>query len=167
VNSGHCSAPTAVPAWVTADSDEPTGVSHLSTMRDVPWCLTMSQYLILHTPGDRRWARHGESHQSLTTVLSSLSDRHRAISNSRATTRGSYKLSIPSVPQGSQATNTPTRALNRPPELANSRFPPNRSKAPRGVTSLWPVRFRSDHVLCSLVSVPLCAPDASRPGRLG
>jgi hypothetical protein len=136
-------------------------------MRHVPWCLTTSQYLILHTSGDRRWARHGESHQSLAIVLSSLCDRHRAISNSRATARGSYKFSMPSVPQGSQATNTPTRASNHPPELANSRFPPNRSRAPHGVTSPWPVRFRSDHVLCSLVSVPLCAPDASRPDRLG
>jgi hypothetical protein len=64
-------------------------------------------------------------------VLSPLSGRQRAISNSRATAFGSYKLSVPSALLGSQASNTPTRASDRPPERPNLRFLPNRSRTPR------------------------------------
>jgi hypothetical protein len=64
-------------------------------------------------------------------VLSPLSDRQLAISNSRATALRSYKLSMPSASLGSQASNTPTRASDRPPELPNLKFPPNRSRTPR------------------------------------
>jgi hypothetical protein len=46
----------------------------------------------------RRWVRHDESHQALATVLSSLSGRHRANSNSQAMAPNYYKLSTPSGP---------------------------------------------------------------------
>jgi hypothetical protein len=98
-------------------------------------------------------SRHGESHQSLATVLFSFSNRHRAISNSRATARGSYKLSMPSVSQGSQAPIPSTRAFNCSLEPPNCSLPPNRSRAPREVTSPWPARYRSIPTLCSFVSV--------------
>jgi hypothetical protein len=61
-------------------------------------------------------SRHGESHQSLATVLFSFSDRHCAISNSRATARGSYKLSMSSVPcwgEGEDATLRSSLRLSR------------------------------------------------------
>jgi hypothetical protein len=67
----------------------------------VPRCLTTSQWvtvnhsiLLVH----RRWGRHGRCHRALTTVLSSLSSRHRANSNSQATAPKFYKLSTPSGP---------------------------------------------------------------------
>jgi hypothetical protein len=63
-------------------------------------------------------------------VFSPLSGRQRAISNSRDTALGPYKLSMPSALLGSQASNTPTRASDRPPELPNLRFAPNRSRTP-------------------------------------
>jgi hypothetical protein len=62
---------------------------------------------------------------------SPLSGRQHANPNSRATAPRSYKLSVPSALLGSQASNTPTCASDRPPELPNLGFPPNRSKTPR------------------------------------
>jgi hypothetical protein len=79
---------------------------------------------------------------------------------------GSYKLSVSSAPLSSQAPNPSTRTSNHPPELANLKLPPNRSKALRGVTSSWLGCYRFVHVRCSLISVPICALDASRPDRL-
>jgi hypothetical protein len=64
-------------------------------------------------------------------MFSPLYGRQRAMSNSRATALGSYKLSVPLAPLGSQASNTPTRASDRPPERPNLRFSPNRSTIPR------------------------------------
>jgi hypothetical protein len=70
-------------------------------------------------------------------VTPSLSGRHRAISNSWTIVPGSYELSVTSAPLGSQAPNPSTRASNRPPETANLKLSPNRSRAPHGVTSPW------------------------------
>jgi hypothetical protein len=73
---------------------------------------------------------------------------------------------MPSVPQGSQASNPPARASNYSPDSPNLEFPPNWSETPREVTSLWLARFRSVHALCSPVLVPLCSPDAPQPVQL-
>jgi hypothetical protein len=81
------------------------------------------------------------------------------MSNSRATTLESYKLSVLSAPLGSQAPNTSTRASNRPPELANLRLPPNRSKTLCGVSSPWLARYRYVHGFLVLVLLSLCAID--------
>jgi hypothetical protein len=110
-------------------------------------------------------------------VTSFLSGRHRAISNSRATAPGAYKLSVSSAPQGSQATNTLTRTSNRPPELANSRLSPNRVSTTVKETSTWPAIPRSapalfDHVLACVRSQdthqldPLCLTTLNQPERL-
>lgn len=114
----------------------------------------------------RCWSCHSNIHELLAPVTSSLSGRHHAISNSRATALESYQLSVPSAPLCSQAPNTPTRASDYPLESPNSRLPPNRSRAPYWVSSPWPTLYRSVHALCFLVSVPLSAFDASRSGRL-
>jgi hypothetical protein len=114
----------------------------------------------------RRWSCHDSIHELLAPVTSSLSGRHRAIANSQATALESYKLSVPSAPLCSQAPNTPTRASDYPPESPNLRLPPNRSRAPYWVSSSWPMLYRSVPALYFLVSVPLCALDASRPGWL-
>jgi hypothetical protein len=98
-------------------------------------------------PVHRRWACHGERHELLAPVTSSLSGRHRANSKSQATTPESYKLSTHSAPPCSQALNAPTRASDYPIKSPNLGFPPNRSRTPREVTSSWPTCFRSVHVL--------------------
>ena len=125
----------------------------------------------------RWWSCHDSIHDLLAPVTSFLSGRHRAISNSRATAPGAYKLSVPLAPQGSQATNTPTRASNHPPELANSRLSPNRVSATVKETSTWPAIPRSapalfDHVLACVRSQdthqldPLCLTTLNQPERL-
>jgi hypothetical protein len=114
----------------------------------------------------RRWSCHGNIHELLAPVTSSLFVRHCAISNSWATALESYKLSMPLAPLCSQAPNTPTRASDYPLESPILRLPPNRSRAPYWVSSPWPTLYRSVPALCFLVSVPLCALDASRPGQL-
>jgi hypothetical protein len=111
----------------------------------------------------RCWSCHGKVHESLAPVASSLSDRQRNIFKLNATALESYKLSVPSAPLCSQA---PTRASDYPPDSPNLRLPPNRSRTPYWVSSPWPTLYRSVHTLCFLVSVPLCALDASRPGQL-
>jgi hypothetical protein len=83
------------------------------------------------------------------------------------TARGLYKLSAPSAPLCNCAPNTPTCASNYSPEPTNCLLPPNQFSAAVKRLSPWPVHFRSDHILCPLVSAPLPAPDASRPDRLG
>jgi hypothetical protein len=147
VNSGHCFSPAVVPAWFTAASDKLTGVSHLATLRHMLWCFNHVAVSHLSPPVHRWWACHGKRHQLLAPVHPFLSGRHRAISNSWTTAQGSYELSVSSALLGSQAPNPSTRASNHPGELANSRFPPNRSRAPREVTSSWPVCYRSVHAL--------------------
>jgi hypothetical protein len=107
----------------------------------------------LKWPGHRRWSCHGNIHELLALVALSLSGRHSAISNSRATTQGSYKLSVSSATLGSQAPSPSTRASNHPPELANLKLPPNQFSAAVKRLSPWPVRFKSVHALYSLVSV--------------
>jgi hypothetical protein len=166
MNSGHYSTPVAVPAWAMAASDILAGVSHLATLRHIPWCFNHAALSHLSPPDHRRWARRGESHQLLAPVHPLLSDRHHDISNSRTTARGAYKLSMLSVPQGSRVSNPPARASNYSPESPNLGFPPNRSKTPRTVTLLWLARFRSVHALCSPTSVHLCSPNAPRPIQL-
>jgi hypothetical protein len=89
-----------------------------------------------------------------------FSGRHHAIFELDAIALGSYKLSVSSAPLGSQAPNPSTRASNHPPELANLKLPPNRSRAPQGVTSPWPTHYRSVLGFLALVSVSLCAVDA-------
>jgi hypothetical protein len=158
--------PAAVPAWVTTASDRLTGVSHLATLRHMVWCFNHIAVSHLSPTDHRRWARHGESHQLLAPVHPLLSGRHRAISSSWATVLGSYKLSTPSAPLCNYAPNTPTRASNYSPEPPNCSLPPNRFSAAVRRVSPWQVRSRSNHDLCSLVSAPLHAPDASRPNRL-
>jgi hypothetical protein len=93
-------------------------------------------------------------------VTSPLSDRHRAIPDSQATAPGAYKLSVSSALQGSQATNTPTRASNYPPEKFNLGFPPNQPRTPCSVSSPWLARCRSVHGFPVLVFTSLCAVDA-------
>jgi hypothetical protein len=166
MNSDHYSTPADVPAWVTAASDRLTGVSHLATLRHVLWCFNHVAVSHLGPPVHRRWARHGESHQLLAPVHSLLSGRLRAISNSWATAQRSYKLSTRSAPLCNYAPNTPTSASNYSPKPPNCSLPPNRFSATVRRVSPWLVRFRYDHVLCSLVLAPLCAPDASRLNRL-
>jgi hypothetical protein len=99
-------------------------------------------------------------------VLSPLSDRQRAIPNSRAIALGPYKLSMPSAPLGSQASSAPTRVSDCPPERSNLGFPPNWSRTPYCVSSLWPALHRSDHALLALVLASLHARDAARPDQL-
>jgi hypothetical protein len=167
MNSGHYSTPTAVPAWVTTALDRLARVSHLATLRHVPWCFNHAAVSHLSPPDRHRWARHGKCHQSLTLEHPLLSDRHHAISNSRATAQGTYKLSTPSAPLCNCALNTPTCASNYSPEPLNCSVPPNQFSAAVNKLSPWPVHSRSNLVLCSLVSAPLHAPDASWPDRLG
>jgi hypothetical protein len=150
-----------------ASSDRHTGVSHLATLRHVPWSFNHAAVSHLSPPDHRRWARHGKRHQLLVLVHPLLSGRHRAISNSRGTAQGTYKLSTPSAPLCNCALNTPTRASNYSPEPPNCWVPPNQFSTAVNKLSPWPVHSRSDLVLCSLVSAPLHAPDASRPDRLG
>ena len=125
----------------------------------------------------RRWSCHDSIHDLLAPVTSFLSGRHRAISNSGATTPGIYKLSVQSAPHGSQATKTPTRTPNRPPELANSRLSPNRVSATVKETSPWPAIPRStpalfDNVLEPILAYdthqldPLCLTTLNQPKRL-
>jgi hypothetical protein len=78
--------------------------------RDTPW--PFNHVVVSHhnPPVHRRWACHGERHELLAPVTSSLFSRHHANSKSRTTALGAYKLSVSSAPQGSQATHTPTRA---------------------------------------------------------
>jgi hypothetical protein len=163
MNSGHYSTPATVPAWVTAASDRLTGVSHLATLRHVPWCFNHTAVSHLSPPDHRRWARHGESHQLLAPVHPFLSGHHRAISNSRATAQGHYKLSTPSAPLCNCAPNTPARASNYSPEPPNCSLPPNWFSAAVKRVSPWSVCSRSDLVLCSLVLAPIHVPDAPRP----
>jgi hypothetical protein len=166
MNSSHCSAPAAVPAWVTTASVKLTGVSHLATLRHVLWCFNHVVLSHLSPPAHRRWACHGERHELLAPVTSSLSGRHHANSKSRATVPQSYKLSTPSAPLCNYAPNTPTRASNYSPESLNLKLSPIRSRALRCVSSPWPACYRSVHALCFPVSVPLCSPDAPRPVQL-
>jgi hypothetical protein len=160
MNSGHYSTPAAVPTWVTVASDRLAGASHLATLRHVPWCFNHAAVSHLSPPDHRRWACHSKRHQLLAPVHPLLSGRHRAISNSRATAHGHYKLSTPSASLCNCAPNTPTRASNYSPEPPNCLLPPNQFSATVRKVSPWPVCSRSDLVLCSLVSAPLRAPDA-------
>jgi hypothetical protein len=125
MNSNHYSTPAAVHAWVMAASDRLTGVSHLATLLHVPGCFNHATVSHLSPSGDRRWAYHGKRHQLLAPVHPLFSDRHRVISNSRATAQGPYKLSTPSAPLCNCALNTPTRASNYSPEPPNCSVPPN------------------------------------------
>jgi hypothetical protein len=109
---------------------------------------------------------HRQSPQLSNQKLFPLSGRRASFPILATTAHGSYKLSVPSTPLGIQATSAPTRVSNHPPELANSRFPPNRSRAPREVTSPWPACYRSVHVRCSLVSVTLYALEAHHPNQM-
>jgi hypothetical protein len=107
----------------------------------------------------RRWSCHGEVHESLAPVTSSLSDRKRNLFKLNATAFGSYKLSMPSAPLCSQAPNTPTRTSDYPLESPNLRLPPNRSRTSCCVSSSLPACYRSVHALFSLVLVLWCALD--------
>jgi hypothetical protein len=167
MDSDHYSTPAAVPAWVTAALDWLAGVSHPTTLCHVPRCFNHAALSHLNPFGDHRWACHGKCHQSLAPVHPLLSDRHRASSNSRATAQGSYKLSTPLAPLCNCALNTPTCASNYSPEPPNCSVPPNQFSVAMNKLSPWPVHSSSDLVLCSLVSAPLHAPDASWPDRLG
>ena len=149
-----------------AASDRLTRVSHLATLRHVPGCFNHAAVSHLSPSGDRRRACHGKRHQLLAPVHPLLSDRHRAISNSRGTAQGTYKLSTPSAPLCNCALNTPTRASNYSPEPPNISVPRNQFSATVNKLSPWPVHFKSDLVLCSLVSALLHATDAPRPIQL-
>jgi hypothetical protein len=166
MNSSHYSTPATVPAWVTTALDRLAGVSHLATLRHVPWCFNHAAVSHLSPPDHRRRACHGKCHQSLAAEHPFLSGRRASFPELVATAHGSYKLSLPSVPQGSPASNTPSRASNYSPESPNLGFPPNRSETPRIVTSPWLARSRSVHALCSPVSAPICPPNAPRPIQL-
>jgi hypothetical protein len=155
--SGRYFTPTAVPARVTVTLDRLAGVSP-PTLCHVPRCFNHVVVSHLSPSGDRRWACHGKCHQSLAPVHLFLSDRHRASSNSRVTAQGPYKVSTPSAPLGIQAPSTPTRVSNCSLEPPNCSLPPDRVSAIVKRSSLWLARFRSDLVLCSLVSAPLHAP---------
>jgi hypothetical protein len=98
-------------------------------------------------------------------VLFPLFGRQHTIPNSRAITLGPYKLSVPSAPLGSQASNAPTRVSDCPPESSNLRFPQNQSRTPYCVSSPWPALHRSDHALLTLVLAFLCV--AEPPKSLG
>jgi hypothetical protein len=167
MNFGNYSTLAAVPAWVTAALDRLAGVSHLATMSHVPWCFNHAAVSHLSPPDRRLWARHGKCHQSLAPEHPLLSNRHHAISNSRATAQGPYKLSTSSASQCNCALNTPTRASNYSPEPPNCSVPPNQFSTAVNKLSPWLVHSRSNPVLCSLVLAPLHAPNASRPDRLG
>jgi hypothetical protein len=166
MNSSHYSTPAVVPAWVTAALDRLAGVSYLATLRHVPWCFNHATVSHLSPPDHRRWAHHGKCHQSLAPEHPLLSGHRASFPELVATAYGSYKLSLPLVPQGSPTSNPPARASNYSPESPNLGFPPNRSETPRIVTSPWLARSRSVHALCSPVSVPICPPDAPRPIQL-
>jgi hypothetical protein len=94
-----------------------------------------------------------------------LSDRHRAIANSRATTQGPYKLSTPSTPLCNCALNTPTRASNYSAEPPNRSVSPNQFSTTVNKLSPWPVHFRTGLALCSLVSALLHATRAGKKAR--
>jgi hypothetical protein len=162
MNSGHYSTLAAVPVWVTDASDRLTGVSHLETLRHVPWCFNHTVVSHLSPPDHRQWACHGKRHQLLAWVPPFLSGRHRATSNSWATAHGHYKLITPSAPLCNCALNPPTRASNYSQEPPNCSFPPNQFSATVNKLSLWLVRSRSNHDRCSLVSASLRASDAPR-----
>jgi hypothetical protein len=115
---------------------------------------------------DRQWARHGENHQFLATVLSPLSGRHRAISNSRATALEPYKLSVPSAPLCIQASSAPARISDCSLESSNLGFPPKSAKHTACVSLSWSAFHRSNHVLLALVLAFLCALEAHRPNQL-
>jgi hypothetical protein len=109
---------------------------------------------------------NGESHEFPTPVTSPLPGRQRSSSKLSGTAVECYKLKPQGTPLGNYVSNAPALASNCPPEPPNCPFLPNRSKYRRVSTSPWPACYRSVHVLCSVVSVPLCALDASRPDRL-
>jgi hypothetical protein len=135
-------------------------------LRHIPGCFNHASVSHLSPSIDRRRASHAKCHQSLAPVHPLLPDGHRAISNSRATAQGPYKLSTPSALLCNCALNTPTRASNYSPEPPNCSVPPNQFSAAVNKLSPWLVHFMSDLVLCSLVSAPLHAPDAPRPIQL-
>jgi hypothetical protein len=134
--------------------------------RDTLWPFNHVAVHCLSMSIRRRWSCHGKVHESLAPVASSLSDRQRNIFKLNATTLESYKLSVSLDPLCSQAPNAPTRASDYPPDSPNLRLPPNRSRTTYWVSSPWPTPYRSVHALSFLFLVPLCALDASRPGRL-
>jgi hypothetical protein len=161
MNSGHYSTPVVVPAWVTAASDRLTGVSHLATLRHVLWCFNHVAVSHLSPPVHRRWAHHSESHQLLAPVHHFLSSRHRAISNSRATAQGHYKLSTPLAPLCNCAPNTTTRASNYSPEPLNCLLPPKsvfrRRKKDLTVASALQVRSWPLVSCFSTLTCPWCS----------
>jgi hypothetical protein len=91
--------------------------------RDMPWPFNRVTVSHRNPPVHHRWDCHSEHHELLALVTSSLSDRHRANSKSRATAPESYKLSTHSALPCSQALNTPTRASDYPLESPNLGFP--------------------------------------------
>jgi hypothetical protein len=117
MNSGHYSTPAAVPTCVTAASDRLTGVSHLVTLRHVPWYFNHTAVSHLSPSGDRRWACHGKRHQLLVLVHPLLFGRRASFPELVTTAHGSYKLSTPSAPLSIQASNPPARASNYSPEI--------------------------------------------------
>jgi hypothetical protein len=142
------------------------GVRHLAALRHVPRHFNHTVMTHVSPFGDRRWACHGNCHQSRAPVHLLLSDRHHASLNSLATIQEPYKLSTPSAPLGILASNPPARASNYSPEPTNCSFPPNRVSATVKRSSPCLARSRSVHALCSPVLVSLDSPDAPRPIQL-
>jgi hypothetical protein len=135
------------------------GDSHFATMRHVPWHINLTAVTHISSSGGRRGACHGNCHQSCAPVTFFFSGRRTSLSNSLATAQACYKLLTLPALLSSCATSEATRASNHPLELPNLGFPQNHPRTPSGVTSLWPVRLRSVHAHCPLVSAPLLAPD--------
>jgi hypothetical protein len=121
--------------------------------------LTTSSWVVVITQWPS-WLLIPQLPRITAPVTSPLSDHHRAIPDSQATALGAYKLSVSLAPQGSQATNTPTRASNYPPENFNMGFPPNQPRTPCSVSSPWLARCRSVHGFPVLVLTSICAVDA-------
>jgi hypothetical protein len=99
---------------------------------------------------------------SPTPVTFLLSGRQHANPNSWATAPGSYKLSVPSAPLGSQTSNTPTRA-SKAPQFGIS---PKSVKNTTCVSSPRSALHMSDHALLASVLTSLYARDAPRLGQL-
>jgi hypothetical protein len=107
---GHCSALDVVPTCLTAGPDNLAGVGRLQLGCHVPKRNTTSPRLALACSVIAGSLATVKCHDNPAPVIVPLSDRQRAISNSRATTLGPYKLSVPSAPLGHHEAKAPAPA---------------------------------------------------------
>jgi hypothetical protein len=160
MSSGQCFALAVVPPCLTAGPDNLAGVGRLLLWCHVPRCSTTSQWLALACPVIDGGQATVKAMNQLRSDLP-LSGRQCAISNSRSTTLGHFKLSMPSALLSHHNAKAPATASDYPLESSNFILSPNQFSAPVN-TSSWPDIYRLAHALLRDVLASLKSPD-TRP----